>query len=309
MATLPLEPLEFRTPIATLKFRNGAEMPVIVDPVWQRRLKNLWEAVGKSGSGGSGSGTADSEFMADRGSQIQGAEDAALSAIVAQVTQRVIENLEVYSAIRGIDADIEPITVPRQWSNFTLLADTAANLANYPAVAYPSAIYFETDTFLVRWSNGSGWTQSVQFDDAYGAGWNGSTKAPTQNAVYDKIESLPVLASGTYTPTHSNLTNLSATAVNGAAQYLRVGSVVWVSCQVDVDPVLAATATSFDMTLPVASNLASTFQLAGTGVCPFVVSQSAGVRGVVADDTAHVEFVSVSTVNTEMEITFGYLVV
>lgn len=27
-------------------------------------------------------------------------------------------------------------------------------------------------------------------DEAYGAGWNGSTEVPTKNAVYDKIESI-----------------------------------------------------------------------------------------------------------------------
>lgn len=31
-------------------------------------------------------------------------------------------------------------------------------------------------------------------DEAYGAGWNGSTEVPTKNAIYDKIEALPVLS-------------------------------------------------------------------------------------------------------------------
>jgi hypothetical protein len=35
-------------------------------------------------------------------------------------------------------------------------------------------------------------------DDAYGAGWNGSTQVPTKNAVYDKIESLVIGGGGGY---------------------------------------------------------------------------------------------------------------
>lgn len=40
-----LEPIEFRSPIATIKFNNGSEMPLIFDPVWQRRFKALWDFV------------------------------------------------------------------------------------------------------------------------------------------------------------------------------------------------------------------------------------------------------------------------
>lgn len=104
------------------------------------------------------------------------------------------------------DATSEPIFIPqfsisdsdpaiplmplRAWSNFALIQDTAANLANYPASTYPSALYIETDTFIIRRSDGAGWTQAIPFDTAYGSGWNGSTKAPTQNAVYDEIQAV-----------------------------------------------------------------------------------------------------------------------
>jgi len=33
-------------------------------------------------------------------------------------------------------------------------------------------------------------------DESYGVGWNGSVEVPTKNAIYDKIEALPVLSDG-----------------------------------------------------------------------------------------------------------------
>lgn len=45
---LPLEPLEFRTPFAKIQFRNGTEIPVIVDPVWQRRLEGFSSSISEA---------------------------------------------------------------------------------------------------------------------------------------------------------------------------------------------------------------------------------------------------------------------
>ena len=327
-------------------------MPIVFDQVWQRRLAAMWKAMG-----GLLDESVDMTVSATSGSPVNRGE-VAEAAELAQVISGPPNNARVDEAVRiAVSALLGSPRAPfdvkeaiatagpirRDRNVFTFIPDTAANLTNYPAAAYPSAIYFETDTFVVRWSNGAAWTEFIfpalikllgstssfpalkrsaailqvrladdsaytdleVLDEAYGSGWNGVVEVPTKNAVYDKIESMNI-TSGTYTPTHTNLTNLSATTVNDA-QYCRVGNMVWVSCQVNVDPVLAATATRFDMSLPIASTLA-TYKLAGHGTCPYVAGQDAGIRGVAADGTARVEFVSSSTADTEMEITFGYLV-
>ncbi len=70
------------------------------------------------------------------------------------------------------------------------------------------------------------------------------------------------IASGTYTPVSSSATNTSNITFY-AATWIRVGNVVVVSGLVDVDAVAAA-ATSFEATLPIASNFTSAIDAAGT---------------------------------------------
>jgi hypothetical protein len=71
--------------------------------------------------------------------------------------------------------------------------------------------------------------------------------------------------SGTYTPTLTNGVNVAASTAF-ACQYMRVGNVVTVSGQVNIDPTLATTYTQLEMTIPVASNFTSGRECGGTGV-------------------------------------------
>lgn len=41
---LKLDPIEFRSPIATVEFSNGRKLPLLLESVWQRRFAN-WFAV------------------------------------------------------------------------------------------------------------------------------------------------------------------------------------------------------------------------------------------------------------------------
>jgi len=70
--------------------------------------------------------------------------------------------------------------------------------------------------------------------------------------------------SGTYTPTLTNTTNVASSTAS-AAQYMRVGNVVTVSGQVTIDPTTAATNTTLNMSLPIASAISSSRQLGGSG--------------------------------------------
>ncbi len=43
-----LEPLEFRSPIATIAYRDGSKVDLYFSPVWQRKLASLWRSIGES---------------------------------------------------------------------------------------------------------------------------------------------------------------------------------------------------------------------------------------------------------------------
>src|SRR3990167_3758643 len=251
-----LEPIEFRSPIATIKFSNGRELPVLFDPVWQRRFKALWDLldglVDESESSASDGATTNnsgaqiqslisliqSSRRPDNGARVQEAKDAVAIADRPKHDARVQDAASI-----GLSALLSPARAPfdvkeailaagpsrQDFSTFRFIADTVANQANYPAAAYPNALYLATDTY--DWyhpSSGAGWVQIIYptilylvsaaaahgavarsgaglesrlgdnstasfmkvLDEVYGAGWDGSTEVPTKNAVYDKIEAV-----------------------------------------------------------------------------------------------------------------------
>lgn len=96
------------------------------------------------------------------------------------------------------------------------------------------------------------------------------------------------LASGTYTPTRSVEANMDANVTMSEAQYMRVGNTVTVSGQFTADPTLTATTTSFEITLPVASNIGAVEDVSGTANCGNIVSMGGAITGVVANDTAKI---------------------
>lgn len=115
-------------------------------------------------------------------------------------------------------------------------------------------------------------------------------------------------ASGIYTPTLTNVANVAASAAN-PCQWHRDGLAVTVSCALDVDPTLTATLTQLGISLPIASAIAQTYQVAGTGVSPTIATQSGGVLADVANDRAELDFTSVSLANATWYITFTYRVI
>lgn len=110
------------------------------------------------------------------------------------------------------------------------------------------------------------------------------------------------IASGTYTPTISNTTNVQA-STSGVCQWLRVGNVVTVSGVLQIDPT-AGGGTQFDVSLPIAS---STTQLGGTGAwnttppADFVLIRSNGAN-------AQFQFTAGTTANATLVFQFTYLV-
>lgn len=119
---------------------------------------------------------------------------------------------------------------------------------------------------------------------------------------------IPALASGTYTPTLTNVANLDASTAY-SCQYLRVGNTVTVSGRVDIDPTAAAASTQLGISLPIASNLANANECAGTAFASGVAGQGAAILGDTANDRAQLQFISGDLTNQAMYIQFSYQVI
>ena len=139
----------------------------------------------------------------------------------------------------------------------------------------------------------------------------GLSGTDVQSAI-DELESekaAGIIASGTYTPTRSDETNLDANVTPTQAQYLRVGSVVTVSGGFKADPTTTVTATRFDLTLPIASNLGAVEDLAGVAFCGVIAGQGAEIRGVPASDKARVMWIAGDVTSQDWSYTFTYRII
>lgn len=113
--------------------------------------------------------------------------------------------------------------------------------------------------------------------------------------------------SGTYTPTLTNSTNVAASTAF-VCRYFRIGDIVTVSGQVNIDPTnAAATVTLLGISLPIASNLANTEQLSGTSGCPNI-AQSGAVYADTTNDRAILSFPAANNSNAAHAFVFTYQV-
>ena len=119
---------------------------------------------------------------------------------------------------------------------------------------------------------------------------------------------LNTIVSTVYTPTLTNTTNITASSVS-ECQYLRVYSTATVSGQVTI----AATATGavvLKMSLPVASNFASTSQAAGTFATLTVGGTTTGaILADIVNDVFEFRFNAANTTSTVYAFTVTYQVV
>jgi hypothetical protein len=93
------------------------------------------------------------------------------------------------------------------------------------------------------------------------------------------------IASGTYTPTFTHVSNIAASTSNANWNWTRVGNVVTVSGHATVDPTTASTSSLLGISFPIASAIASTTQVAGTA-CR-AKSTTAGINGTIAGDSTN----------------------
>ena len=114
--------------------------------------------------------------------------------------------------------------------------------------------------------------------------------------------------SGTYTPTLTNNTNIAASSA-AVAQYIRVGNVVTVSGQVDIDPT-ATGDTVMGVSLPISSNLNAQTQCAGTFISlSGVTFQGGSIYCDSTNDRATFRFAASNTANFSFQYQFTYKVI
>lgn len=121
--------------------------------------------------------------------------------------------------------------------------------------------------------------------------------------------SLLTVKSGTWTPTVSAGVNIDSTS-NAAGNYIQIGNQVTCAFALTLDPTAAAsTLTTFEITIPVASNFSTSRQCNGSGGFDKTPGAAAVVYGSAANDTALIQFFSTSTASGDIRGTFVYSVI
>lgn len=122
---------------------------------------------------------------------------------------------------------------------------------------------------------------------------------------------LTTIEYGTYTPSLSNVANLSA-ATPYVSTYVRIGNIVTVDLIADIDPTAAApTVTKMSISLPIASNLAALNDCAGVGASQSqasLVSQAGAVYADAASDKCYYDFPAQNGANLTHGLHFTYKV-
>ena len=189
--------------------------------------------------------------------------------------------------------------------NFGLFASGGANPLNLNGGILTAGSATISTILTVGTVSASGTV--IVADSVYGSDWNGSNAAPTRNAVFDKIEAFN-LTSGTYTPALTNIANLSGSTAF-SCQYSRVGGTVAVSGKVNIFPTLTVTATSLDISLPVASTFTSNNHCGGTAASPGIASQVMAMVANTASAVAQMRWVSADITSQDTYFSFVYRVV
>lgn len=122
------------------------------------------------------------------------------------------------------------------------------------------------------------------------------------------LKSVGTITSGTYTPTLTNVANLDASTAF-VTSYLRVNNRVIVAGSVDIDPTLTATNTELGISLPIASNIGATVDVAGAAFDTSIAGMGAAIVGDATNDRARLFFTSTDVTNTSMFFIFMYRII
>lgn len=124
----------------------------------------------------------------------------------------------------------------------------------------------------------------------------------------DSITNDTGLAAGVYTPTLTNVANLTASTAY-ECQYMRVGNTVTVSGKVDVDPTITVTLTQLGISLPIASNIGAAEDCSGVAFASGIAGQGAAIIGDAANNRAEMDWIAGDVTNQPMYFSFSYQVI
>lgn len=162
---------------------------------------------------------------------------------------------------------------------------TSTQLTNTEVMAY-GYIAADQQFFIRTQATGTGTLRSLTIategnDDQLTLETTGELTADTIHN-NDGSGTTGKIASGTYTPTITAVTNVASSA-NPKGNWLRVGNIVNVAVTVDIDPT-AGGSTVFGVSLPFSSNFTNTYDLNGVGVC---IDSASDTDIVIAADTTN----------------------
>lgn len=155
---------------------------------------------------------------------------------------------------------------------------------------------------------------STNRQNSIALGYQAEVDADDQFALPDGVLTWKVLGlnqslpySGTYTPTLTNVTNITASTAY-PCQYMRVGNTVTVSGKVDIDTTAAA-AIELGISLPISSNFANDYECAGTGVAVISGEDAAYIKADTVNNRASLNQVKADVTNHAHYFTFIYQII
>ena len=129
-----------------------------------------------------------------------------------------------------------------------------------------------------------------------------------EELVYLLIKTMShLVAYGTYTPTLTNTTNIGASTAR-LATYMRVWNTVTVAWQIDIDPT-ATWAVLLGISLPIASDFSTVYQLWGTGSSIAIANESYGIEADSTNNRASMKNIAVSTANHTVIYQYSYQII
>ena len=147
---------------------------------------------------------------------------------------------------------------------------------------------------------------------SYVPSWTEVTSKPTFSSVatsgaYGDLSGTPTLTSGTYTPTLTNVLNVSGGSNDGNAQYTRVGNTVTVYGSVSFTQTTTGNSL-IGISLPIASNFTANTQAHGMGVSFKTVSTNGVISSDITNDRVSLSFVANSADTQTFRYSFMYQV-
>lgn len=296
----------------SLDFRvNELEQNALVGPVWPQNSVPVGNASGtidrlvmgiSTVLGRSSTGDVDDKPCTDFGFTLLTSATAA-DARTNLSAQAANANLTGLSALAV--AGIASRTAAGGW-NARTLTGTAGRLTVTNGTGEAGNPTFDIDPAYVAGVTQGGTGISSYTPGNYVNALNATTLQQRTPAQVRADLAVDTSSSGTYTPTFTNVSNVSANAPQ-VARWLRVGNVVTVSGMINITPTAAA-ATIFRLSLPVASAITANSQVVGAGYSLEASPTALAVYSDAATDTAEMQFNATTTALRAVGFHFTYVV-